>query len=307
MGRANRRPPPGPAWKCRNANYSPNAERCQEHLSSTPQATQAAAGEPGTLGTGPVTDNAGLAFNRADAIAVPNAISGTGGVAVLGGGLVTLSGANSYAAGTQVAGSDVALASATPVGSGPVTLSGGGFQFTATAGFSAAYYNVVNNGYVPDFSGLTPVATRVDATIDFPDDASGFEPGVAGLNTTNCGAVDYPWSSFASHGEGRTDPLLDMLAGYDALGAYPAVRQRRWSAYVHQEPEETELAAIRRSNESGLPFGEPHWVDRLCRKLKLDLTIRPRGRPPAAGFEGVSQMATDAPAAGFESVSNPRS
>ncbi len=72
---------------------------------------------------------------------------------------------------------------------GPVTLSGGGLQFTATAGFSAAYYNVVNNGYVADFSGLTPVATRVDATIDFPDDASGFEPGVAGLNTTNCGAV----------------------------------------------------------------------------------------------------------------------
>ena len=87
------------------------------------------------------------------------------------------------------------------------------------------------------------------------------------------GAVSPPMAKDAA------DPLLDTLAGYDALGAYPAVRQRPWSAYVHQEPEERELAAIRRSNESGLPFGEPRWVDRLCGKLKLDLTIRPRGRP----------------------------
>ena len=44
-----------------------------------------------------------------------------------------------------------------------------------------------------------------------------------------------------------------------------------------------ELAAIRRSNETGLPYGEGSWVDRLCRRLKLDLTIRPRGRPRKAG------------------------
>jgi putative transposase len=92
-------------------------------------------------------------------------------------------------------------------------------------------------------------------------------------------AGDYAWSSFAFHGEGRADPLLDAAPGYDALAAYAAVRQRRWSAYVQQEAEEEELAAIRRSGETGLPYGEKTWVDRLCRRLKLDLTIRPRGRP----------------------------
>ena len=92
-------------------------------------------------------------------------------------------------------------------------------------------------------------------------------------------AVDYPWSSFACHGAGRPDPLLDPVPGYEALAAYPAVRQRRWSAYVHQEPEEAELAAIRRSGATGLPYGEKTWVDGLCGQLKLDLTIRPRGRP----------------------------
>jgi hypothetical protein len=54
------------------------------------------------------------------------------------------------------------------------------------------------------------------------------------------------------------------------------------SSHVHQTPEEAELAAIRRSNETGLPYGGRGWVDHLCRQLKLDLTIRPRGRPPKA-------------------------
>ena len=100
-------------------------------------------------------------------------------------------------------------------------------------------------------------------------------------------AGDYRWSSFACHVGGRPDPLLDAVPGYEALAAYPAVRQRRWSAYVHQEPEEAELAAIRRSAETGLPYGEKGWVDRLCGRLKLDLTIRPRGRPRKnAKFDG---------------------
>ncbi len=92
-------------------------------------------------------------------------------------------------------------------------------------------------------------------------------------------ADEYRWSSFAAHGKGKLDELLDPTTPYEALAVRPAVRNRRWSAYVHQEPEEAELAAIRRSNERGLPFGEPSWVKRLANRLNLDLTIRPRGRP----------------------------
>ena len=69
-------------------------------------------------------------------------------------------------------------------------------------------------------------------------------------------AGDYPWSSFACHGEGRNDPLLDAVASYEALATYAAVRQRRWSAYVHAQPEEAETAAIRRSSATGLPYGK---------------------------------------------------
>ena len=69
------------------------------------------------------------------------------------------------------------------------------------------------------------------------------------------------------------------MPAYEALGGDRALRRRRWSAYVHQTPDEDELAAIRRSNETGLPYGERSWTDRLLTPLKLDLIIRPRGRP----------------------------
>ena len=32
------------------------------------------------------------------------------------------------------------------------------------------------------------------------------------------------------------------------------------------EPDEAELAAIHRSSETGLPYGERSWTDRLCRR-----------------------------------------
>lgn len=93
------------------------------------------------------------------------------------------------------------------------------------------------------------------------------------------GAGDYRWSSFRAHGAGASDSLLDRVEAYEGLAVQRAARLRRWSAYVHQIPEEAELAAIRRSSETGLPFGESRWVERLCKQLDLDLTIRPRGRP----------------------------
>jgi len=92
-------------------------------------------------------------------------------------------------------------------------------------------------------------------------------------------AGEYRWSSFGAHGEGRPDALLDPVESYQRLAVRAAWRCRRWSAYVHQDPEEEELAAIRRSIETGLPFGDASWVDRLAKRLALDLTIRPRGRP----------------------------
>jgi hypothetical protein len=42
---------------------------------------------------------------------------------------------------------------------------------------------------------------------------------------------------------------------------------------------EAELAALRRSVHRGCPFGESAWCDRMVRRLGLESTLRPQGRP----------------------------
>jgi fibronectin-binding autotransporter adhesin len=59
-------------------------------------------GTNGTLGTGPVVNNATLDFNRADTLTVSGAISGTGSVIDDGTGTLILNGNNAYTGGTTV-------------------------------------------------------------------------------------------------------------------------------------------------------------------------------------------------------------
>jgi fibronectin-binding autotransporter adhesin len=67
------------------------------------QAILAPAASIGTLGSGPVVDNAALLFTEPGAVTLPNAISGTGTVTQAGPGIVTLSGTNTYSGGTTIA------------------------------------------------------------------------------------------------------------------------------------------------------------------------------------------------------------
>ena len=59
-------------------------------------------GTSGSLGTGSVTNNATLAFNRSDAVTVANTITGTGGLIQAGSGNLVLTGANTYSGTTLV-------------------------------------------------------------------------------------------------------------------------------------------------------------------------------------------------------------
>src|SRR5207244_2546117 len=61
-----------------------------------------AGGTSGTLGAGSVTNNANLAFNRTDALAVANNISGSGNLFQNGTGTTTLSGGLSYSGTTNI-------------------------------------------------------------------------------------------------------------------------------------------------------------------------------------------------------------
>jgi autotransporter-associated beta strand protein len=60
------------------------------------------AGTTGTLGTGSVTDNAALSFDRTNSFTVSDLISGTGSVSQIGSGTTTLSAANTYSGTTTV-------------------------------------------------------------------------------------------------------------------------------------------------------------------------------------------------------------
>jgi putative transposase len=91
--------------------------------------------------------------------------------------------------------------------------------------------------------------------------------------------AEYRWSSYAVHGLGETNELVSPLVTYDELANSPAGRQRKWAEKVHQPMQEAMAGAIRRSVETGLPYGNRQWVTRLANRLDLDLTIRPRGRP----------------------------
>lgn len=95
-------------------------------------------------------------------------------------------------------------------------------------------------------------------------------------------AEDYPWSSYRLHGCGEADELLDRLVNYEQLSPHASGRHRAWQKLVHRPIEEQTLSAIRRSSATGLPYGQKAWVNRLAKRLDLDLTMRPRGRPRKA-------------------------
>jgi len=71
----------------------------------------------GTLGTGPMVNNAALVINRAGTYAAANAISGTGTLTVSGNGTVFLTGASSYDGLTSVSSGLLAIGHATALGS----------------------------------------------------------------------------------------------------------------------------------------------------------------------------------------------
>ena len=68
-------------------------------------------GTTGTLGTGTITDNAALVFNRTDTgLTVANVINGSGSVTQAGAGMTTLSGANGYSGGTNFNAGELSVA-----------------------------------------------------------------------------------------------------------------------------------------------------------------------------------------------------
>ena len=89
-------------------------------------------GTSGTLGSGDVTNNSALTFNRSDDSSYAGVISGTGTVTKEGAGKLTLSGTNTYSGGTTINDGTISISAAANLGTGTLTLDGGTLQTTAS-------------------------------------------------------------------------------------------------------------------------------------------------------------------------------
>ena len=78
------------------------------------------------------------------------------------------------------------------------------------------------------------------------------------------------WSSLWHRVHGDAAALLDE-------GPVPLPRD--WRRRVESVETEAELAALRRSVVRGAPFGEDSWQEQTAKRLGLQSTLRPRGRP----------------------------
>lgn len=64
------------------------------------------------------------------------------------------------------------------------------------------------------------------------------------------------------------------------LSNWPVARPANWATRVNEPLSQSEREAVRWSIKRGSPFGEENWVESTARRLALESTLRPRGRPP---------------------------
>ncbi|MCG3182494.1 MAG: hypothetical protein ICCCNLDF_00556 [Planctomycetes bacterium] len=76
---------------------------------------------------------------------------------------------------------------------------------------------------------------------------------------------------------GAAEPDPFPLAHWLVEG--PTPRPQPWLRFVNREEEAEQLAKLRECVNRGSPFGDDAWRKRVARKLGLESTIRPRGRP----------------------------
>jgi putative transposase len=86
-------------------------------------------------------------------------------------------------------------------------------------------------------------------------------------------AEKWPWGSLGC------DQHPAAAAESPTLAAWPVPRSRLWTDHVNQPQTEAEVDAIRVSIQRGRPFGSPAWQQRTAKRLGLESTFRPRGRP----------------------------
>ena len=81
---------------------------------------------------------------------------------------------------------------------------------------------------------------------------------------------DWPWSS--AHWWGKAGAPAFLHPG-------PLPRPGDWEQWVNTPQTQAEVEALRRCVNRGAPWGSITWVERTAKRLGLESTLRPRGRP----------------------------
>jgi len=191
----------------------------------------------GSLGSGPVTNNATLSLNRGDTtLNVGNGIHGTGTLSVDGAGAVTISGNSDYSGSTLINAGIVFLASGTGLGStGTGTIVANGAQLYVTAnvnlaeGLTIAGAGDGNGALRKGGAGLTvesaAVALAADSIIGVDTGAtlvlSNAVSGTAALTAAGSGTLTLNVNNSFSGGLTLNGPVVGLNAN-GALGSAAA-------------------------------------------------------------------------------------
>jgi len=83
-------------------------------------------------------------------------------------------------------------------------------------------------------------------------------------------AQQWPWSSLKCRTRDADCPVL---------AASPVALPAHWVREVNRPQSEAEVASLRLSIARGTPYGDATWIKLAARRLGLQSTLRPRGRP----------------------------
>lgn len=93
-------------------------------------------------------------------------------------------------------------------------------------------------------------------------------------------AENWRWGSLWRYYQGEAKAKV-------LLSDWPVSRPRNWLAYVNRSETAMELEAVRKSAQRGCPYGDEPWQSRIAKRLSLESTLRPRGRPRKEEGDGL--------------------
>ncbi len=167
-------------------------------------------GNSGTLGSGPVSNNAALVFSRSDSgLSVSNVISGSGSLTQIGAGAITLAAANTYTGatlvsnGTLVLGNGLAIQDSTLNTSGSGALSFGSLASAAFGGLAGSGNLVLANSAGTASVNLSVGANNASTTFSgtLSDNATGARLTKVGSGMlTLSGANTYSGGTYLDNG-----------------------------------------------------------------------------------------------------------